>query len=173
MTPDSEGLFNIFASRGVSNLESIMIRQGWRCVWTSRTFNEGSSSLMVPTPVTIAQACARQWWPSALAWGPVIHWLCPLGKAVFPSRLAAIFNRTHGSPRVIRDTNPRFNTCASDSIKPHCTSMPAVFNLSNPLPATRGFGSTIATMTFAGFATNKASTHGGVRPVWLHGSRVT
>ena len=173
MTPDWSGSFSTLAFIGVSNLESIMIRTGWRAVATSLTFKEGSSSLTVPTPVTIAHACARQWWPSALARGPVIHWLLPSGKAVLPSRLAAIFIRTQGRPLVILEINPRLSSWASDSNKPQCTSIPDALNLSSPLPATKGFGSLIATITLAGFAAIRASTHGGVLPMWLHGSRVT
>ena len=42
-----------------------------------------------------------------------------------------------------------------------------------PLPATRGLGSTVAQTTRPMPAAIKASTHGGVRPVWLQGSRLT
>ena len=173
MTPDAWGLLNILAFSGVSSLESTIILQGWRPVLTSLTSRLGSSSLTVPTPVKMAQAWARQWWPSALAKGPVIHWLWPFAKAVFPSKLAAIFIRTQGKARVIREINPWFNAWASDSIKPQCTSMPAAFNRSSPWPPTSGFGSDIATITIAGLAAIKASTQGGVLPVWLQGSKVT
>ena len=69
-----------------------MILRGCRGVATARTLSCGSSCSTVPMPVRIAQARARQRWPSARAASPVIHWLSPLASAVRPSRLAAAFD---------------------------------------------------------------------------------
>ena len=172
MTPLAS-VFNICACNGMPKWESIIIFTGCRTVSTSRTLRRGSSSITVPTPVKIAQAWARQWWPSALAKGPVIHWLSPAGSAVLPSRLAAIFMRTQGRPRVIRRIKPGFNSRASASSKPSFTAMPAARNCWIPWPETNGLGSLIAILTLATLAAIKASTQGAVLPVWLQGSSVT
>ena len=84
------------AAAGVCAWRSTTTRSGWRGVATARTVSCGSSCSTVPMPVRIAQARARQRWPSARAASPVIHWLSPLASAVRPSRLAATFMRTHG-----------------------------------------------------------------------------
>jgi hypothetical protein len=103
---------------GISSLLSTTTRSGWRGVSTSRTVRRGSSALTVPIPVRIAQARARQRWPSLRASSPVIHWLRPSDSAVRPSSVAAIFIRTHGRERVIREKKPMFISRASSSIKP-------------------------------------------------------
>ena len=139
----------------------------------SRTVSCGSSSRTVPIPVRIAQARARQACPSARAAALVIHWLRPSGKAVRPSRLAATLSRTQGKPRIMRDTNPRFNSRASSASRPHRTSMPASRKRSNPRPATKGLGSSIATTTRTTPASIRAFEHGGVRPKCAQGSNVT
>lgn len=124
-------------------------------------------------PVRIAHARARHAWPSRRAASPVIHWLSPDGSAVRPSSDAAVFIRTHGRPRVIRDTKPMFSSPASCASSPQRTSMPASRSIPRPRPDTCGFGSSIAATTFATRASISAFAHGGVRPKWLHGSSVT
>ena len=118
-------LASSFADSGSCSRLSTTTLSGWRVVSTSRTFNCGSSSLTVPMPLSTAQARARQAWPSRRASGPVIHWLWPLASAVLPSRLAAIFMRTQGRPRLMRATKPMFSACASFCISPDSTSIPA------------------------------------------------
>ena len=51
--------------------------------------------------------------------------------------------------------------------------MPAVRSRSIPPPATLGFGSTLQHTTRATPAAINASAQGGVRPVWLQGSKLT
>ena len=63
-------------------------------------------------PVRMAQARARQAWPSVRASGPVIHWLWPFCRAVCPSIEAATFMRTQGRPRSMRLKKPMFNSRA-------------------------------------------------------------
>ncbi len=98
------------AAGSVSRRLSTTMRRGWRGVSTARTLSCGSSALTVPMPVRMAQARARQAWPSARASAPVIHWLWPLCRAVMPSRLAALFMRTHGRPRRMREKKPMFSS---------------------------------------------------------------
>ncbi len=161
------------ASSGTPSLLSTSTRKGWRAVSTARTVICGLSSSTVPMPVRTAQARARQAWPSARAAGPVIHWLSPDGSAVRLSRLAAIFIRTHGRPRVMRETKPIFISRASFSSRPQRTSMPAVRSVVRPRPDTSGLGSSIAAITRASLASISAFAQGGVRPKWLHGSSET
>jgi hypothetical protein len=123
-------------------------------------------------PVSTAQARARQACPSLRAAGPVIHCDCPLASAVRPSRLAAIFIRTQGRPRVMREANPIFSSLASSSISPHSKRMPAASSFFPP-PAPCGFGSSIAATTRDTSARIRASAQGGVRPVCAQGSSVT
>jgi hypothetical protein len=164
---------NSLADGGESSRLSTSTFSGWRGVTTSRTVSLGSSSRTVPAPVRTAQARARQWWPSARAADPVIHWLRPLARAVLPSMLAATFRRTHGRPLVMRDTKPMLSSRASRSKSPVSTVTPAAASFLKPSPATRGFGSCIAATTRATPAPMRASAQGGVRPKWLQGSSVT
>ena len=110
---------------GVSTWLSITTRSGWRGVSTSRTVSCGSSAFTVPAPVAMAQARARQRWPSVRASGPVIHCDLPLASAVRPSSVAAIFMRTQGRPRVMRETKPMLSSLASSSSRPCSKRMPA------------------------------------------------
>jgi hypothetical protein len=56
---------------------------------------------------------------------------------------------------------------------PTSTSMPAARRAAAPRPSTPGLGSTMATTQRVTPAAITASTHGGVRPWWAQGSRVT
>jgi hypothetical protein len=141
-----------------------MTRSGCRGVGTSRTVRAGSSSCTVPMPDRMAQALARQRWPSRRAAGPVIHWLAPFSSAVTPSKVEAVFRRTHGRPRVMRDTKPTLSSRASASSTPQSVAMPAADSRASPCPATSGFGSRIAATTRATPAAISASAQGGVRP---------
>jgi len=94
----------------------------------------------------------------------VIHFDSPLDSAVLPSRLAAAFSRTHGRPRVIRDTKPMFCSRASSSRRPTSTAMRSARSRAAPFAAS-GFGSVIAATTRRIPAAMMASVQGGVRPV--------
>jgi hypothetical protein len=124
-------------------------------------------------PVRIAQARARHACPSRRAASPVIHWLVPSGSAVRPSIEAATLSRTHGSARDMRDTKPMLSSVASCCSRPQRTSTPASRSRVRPRPLTVGLGSSIAAITRPTRASTSASTQGGVRPKWLHGSSVT
>ena len=159
----------------MSSRESTTTRRGCCATATARTSRRGSSSRTVPMPVRMAAARARQRCPSSRAADEVIHWLRPLCKAVVPSKEAATFIRTQGRPRSIRDMKPMFRARARAIQGPWstCTSMPACRSSSTPRPRTKGLGSRHATSTRATPACTKARLHGGVRPWWLHGSKLT
>ena len=153
-----------------------MTRNGCASVSTSRTSSRGSSSSTVPMPVSSAAARLRQAWPSARAAGPVIHWLAPLASAVRPSSEAAIFIRTQGRWRNMREKKPMLSSRAASAMSASgaiATSMPAARIRATPAPATCGFGSATATTTRATPALISASQQGGVRPWWLQGSSET
>ncbi len=61
----------------------------------------------------------------------------------------------------------------SSAHTPTETSTPASRSRSMPAPRTRGSGSSMPTTTRRTPAAIRASAHGGVRPWWQHGSRVT
>ena len=151
------------ALAGVSPCRSTITFSGWRDVSTSRTVNRGSSCRIVPMPVRIAHERARHAWPSARAASPVIHWLAPFCSAVRPSRLAAIFTRTHGRPVCTRLIQPRLSSRASASRKPTSTSTPAARSVLAPRAAT-GSGSRIAATTRTMPAASSSLVQGGVRP---------
>ena len=125
----------------------------------------------------MAHARARQAWPSARASGDVIHWLAPLGSAVFPSRDAAIFMRTHGVFRTMRLKKPMLSSrdaiAMGSSGGKTTTSTPAARRRSKPCPATSGLGSVLVATTRLIPAAINASQHGPVRPWWEQGSSVT
>ena len=124
-------------------------------------------------PVRIAQARARQRWPSARAASPVIHWLSPLSSAVRPSRLAAILTRTHGRPCCMRLIQPDVEL-ARLVFEQADVDLDARPRAAAPRRcAAGGSGSRIAATTRAMPAASSASVQGGVRPVWLQGSSVT
>ncbi len=70
-------------------------------------------------------------------------------------------------------TYQRLSCSACCAWSPTLTSMPAARSRSKPLPRTRGSGSSIAATTRVTPAAMSASVQGGVRPWWLHGSRLT
>ncbi len=153
----------ILAPGGVSSRLSTITRSGWRGVSTSRTVRRGSSAFTVPMPVSTAQARARQRWPSRRASGPVIHWDRPSARALRPSRVAAALSRSHGRPRVTRDTKPMFSSRAASSISPCSKRIPAVASAAPP-PEACGFGSVMAATTRATLASISAPAQGGVLP---------
>ena len=161
------------ASGGVRSWLSTTTTCGWRVVATSRTSRRGLSASTVPTPVKMAQARARQAWPSARAAGEVIHWLVPSGRAVKPSSEAATFSRTQGVPRVMRLTKPSFSASAWAWPNPTSTCTPAARSRAKPWPPTSGLGSLMLATTRAMPAASRASQQGPVRPWCEQGSSVT
>jgi len=85
----------------------------------------------------------------------------------------ASLQRTYGRPVSMRRMKPGFRARASSSNSPERVTIPAAFSVACPSPRTFGFGSCIAETTSATPAAINASVHGGVRPWWQHGSRVT
>ena len=81
--------------------------------------------------------------------------------------------RTHGRPRVIRDTKPMLSSRAASASSAAVDRDAGGAQAREPAPATSGFGSSIAATTRPTPAAISASAHGGVRPKWLHGSSVT
>ena len=79
------------------------MRCGWRGVSTARTVK---LRIIFAHRADAGQDRAGAGAPRvavvARGFPPVIHWLLPLCSAVLPSRLAAIFMRTHGRPRMTR-----------------------------------------------------------------------
>ena len=67
----------------------------------------------------------------------------------------------------------RFCAIASASSTPVTTATPLSRSAAAPPPDTNGLGSAAAATTRVMPAAKMAGTHGGVRPAWLHGSRVT
>ena len=126
-------------------------------------------------PVSSADARLRHRCPSLRAASPVIHWLAPLSSAVRPSSEAAIFMRTQGRWRCMREKKPMFSSRAARAMSPSARStwMPAARSRAMPWPATSGFGSTQAITTRAMPASISASQQGGVRPWCAQGSRLT
>jgi hypothetical protein len=99
---------------------------------------------------------------------------CPDAGAVRASRLMASFRRIQGRPRSNREKKPTLSSRASCAeARRSETAMPAARSRSIPSPATRGLGSTLQHTTRRMPAAISASAQGGVRPVWLQGSRVT
>jgi hypothetical protein len=90
-----------------------------------------------------------------------------------PSKLIATFAVTCGRPRVTRVKKGAWSALASASKTPSVTSTPASTKRRSPRPDTFSKGSTKAATTRAKPASTHASAHGGVRPVWLQGSKVT
>ena len=64
----------------------------------------------------------------------------------------------------MRLMKPGFSALAWVSMRPDSTATPAASSRANPLPATKGFGSTIAATTRVTPAASRASVQGGVRP---------
>ena len=68
---------------------------------------------------------------------------------------------------------PTLSALALSSNKPDLVLIPACSSIAKPLPETRESGSTMAAITCPIPASISALAHGGVRPKWLQGSRVT
>ena len=75
--------------------------------------------------------------------------------------------------RVMREMQPGLSSRASAYSSPAPTWMSDSLSNASPLPATRGFGSSIAATPRAMPASRKASAQGPVRPWWAQGSSVT
>ncbi len=115
---------------------------------------------------------ARRSWTSARASGEVIHRLVPSAAATRPSRVVAAFHVTNGRPWVTAKVQASLSAAARSASSPPLTSTPAARSRAAP-PAATGLGSAWANTTRPTPASTSACAHGPVRPVWLHGSRVT
>ena len=106
--------------------------------------------------------------------GPVIHWLEPSGAAMRPSRVAASLSTTHGRPVGGASGRGAARPATSAAHTPTATSMPASRSRSMPRAA-RPVGPDPRCRRRPGArpAATRASAHGGVRPWWEQGSRVT
>ena len=80
---------------------------------------------------------------------------------------------TWGRCRSTAVKKARLRSRASRSRQGVVTSTPAAARAAVPPPFTRGLGSRVADTTRRTPARMIASTQGGVRPTWLHGSSVT
>ena len=105
---------------------------------------------------------------------PVIHWLSPVGRPVRPSSVAATFMRTHGRPRVMRETKPMFSLMRLVREQPAAHVDAGVAQHREAASGDRrirvfhrGDHASRRCASISAFA------HGGVRPKWLHGSSVT
>ncbi len=89
------------------------------------------------------------------------------------SRDMATFMRTRGRWCWLQRAKPSLRRRASASQTPTTVSMPAARSASMPWPATAGLGSMVAATTRLTPEEIRAWVQGGVRPVWLQGSRLT
>ena len=98
--------------------------------------------------------------------------LVPSTAALRPSRVVANFHVTKGRPCSTAKVQVRLIARASSASRPASTSMPASRNRAAP-PSATGLTSVWANTTRRTPAAISACEQGPVRPVWLHGSRVT
>ena len=112
---------------------------------SSLVVREGSSATIVPTPTMMASIRSRTPCAHLRASGPVTHWLSPLDVAIRPSRLHANLETTNGRRWVTHRAKPAMIARASLPPSPTVTVTPASRRRATPRPATRGFGSSVAT----------------------------
>jgi len=145
------------------NLPSMMIRTGSSNP-SVRAVRRGSSAAIVPAPAMTAAYRPRSVRTSSLDSSDEIHCDFPVWHAVFPSMDTADLYRTKGFFSVINFMKTSFKTCASFSITPVVTKIPASFSFRMPFPDTSGFGSCMATTTRSRFLDTMRSAQGGVFP---------
>src|SRR5439155_2383105 len=104
---------------------------------------------------------------------PVIQDEEPVRVAILPSAVIAYFNVRNGRPVRTHLKYASVNRLASGARSPTIVSIPASCRARRPPPFTHGLVSVSAACTEPTPAATMASTHGGVRPWWLHGSKVT
>ncbi len=153
----------------------ITARSGWTATgWSSssRTVSSGSSTSTVWVPTSIVSHSPRSRWVSRRAARLETQRLVPSAAALRPSRVVANFQVTKGRRCAIAKVHVRLIACASSTRRPPSTSTPASRSRAAP-PTATGFASVWANTTRRTPAAISASLHGPVRPVWLHGSRVT
>src|SRR5579863_74869 len=178
-TTSFEALRTIFESSGMRSAESSTTRRsGRRRRRPLRSVSSGSSASTVSTPVSAASACQRSGCTAAREASHVIQkgsrsFCIPEGGAMRPSRVMATFIMTSGRLCRLQRAKPSLSRRASPWQTPTAVSIPAAFSASRPWPATLGLGSMVAATTRPRPAAMIALVQGGVRPVWLQGSRVT
>ena len=162
-------------SSGSRASESKTIRLGWRCTPSMRAVSCGSSASAVPIPTATASTSARQWCESRRLSSPLIHLLSPVRVATLPSSVIADLNRIHGRPVRACLRNGWLSRLArsGEVVVGEDDLDPLVAEDPGPRPAALSVGSSLATTTRAIPASMIASVHGGVRPVWQHGSSDT
>src|SRR3546814_3839650 len=102
-----------------------------------------------------------------------MHWLSPSALAICPSRDVASFRVTYGLPRVCWAKKPIIAACASCSLMPVVTLIPAFRSLPIPRPLVRESGSWEATTTRLTPASMSKWLHVGPRgESWKQGSNV-
>ena len=138
-----------------------------------RAVRRGSSRRTVFTPTSTASCSDLRTRPAARARADVIHFDSPERVAIRPSRLMPAFSVTNGRPAAVRRTNSRLSLRAASTSGPVRTRTPAARSARKPLPLTLGSGSRMLATTSRTPAPMRASTQGGVRPKWQHGSRFT
>ena len=126
-------------------------------------------------PTATASTSARQWCESRRESSPEIHFESPVRVATLPSSVIADLKSTHGRPvrACLRNGWLSRRARAASSPSATSTSIPSSRRIPSPRPAAFSVGSSDATTTRAIPASMIASVHGGVRPVWQHGSSET
>ncbi len=166
--PDRPG--RTWADGGVRKRLSTTIRSGLRPPWR-RAVSRGSSASTVPIPTRTASWVSRSRMTSARAASPVIHFERPVTVAILPSSVIAALSVNAGRPYWAQVRNGRLARSQASRSTPTVTWIRARRSSSMP-PPWSGIGSSEPITTRATPASRTAGAHGGVRPWWLHGSRL-
>ena len=157
--------------------ESKITRSGWSAAEASgtRAVSSGSSASAVPRPTATASQSTRQRCTRARLASPEIQCESPVRVATLPSSVMASLSTTWGQPVRACFRNGWLIRRAARATSPSTvsTSMPSSRSTPRPRPLTFAVGSSEATTTRLIPASRIASVHGGVRPVWAHGSSET
>ena len=145
---------------------------GWSC--SSRTVSCGSSTATVLVPTSITSHSARSRWVSSRAARPETQRLVPSAAALRPSRVVANFQVTNGRPCSTANVHTRLSAARLVDQQPRARP--------RRRPSRSVAGSAGGDRVGVGLGEDHAAyagvdaaprAHGPVRPVWLHGSRVT
>ncbi len=123
----------------------------------------GLSTITVFVPTSIASDCLRSNCTSERDALLLIHFDVPSVAAIFPSRVAAIFQVKYGRFFLIFISQALFECAASSLSTPSITLIPAASNLSAP-PAAIALGSFTANTTVDIPASIIASVQAAVAP---------
>ena len=150
-------------------------RAGWRPAPSTRDVSSGSSARAVPMPTATASHSARQRCARARLDSPEIHCESPLAVATLPSSDMADLNTTSGRPvrACLRNGWLSRRALWPTSPSTRSTVTPSSRRMPRPRPDALSVGSSEATTTRVMPASRIALVHGGVRPVWAHGSSET